>query len=58
MFVLKVGHEDTGSLSASDVEERKIRMLCKKNNAKGKLKTTGVFPPSALTLRYQLTIEQ
>ncbi|KFQ03650.1 hypothetical protein N329_13187, partial [Haliaeetus albicilla] len=34
LFVLKVGHEDTGSLSASDVEERKIRMLCKKNNAK------------------------
>lgn len=32
--VPKVGHEDTGSLSASDVEERKIRMLCKKNNAK------------------------
>ncbi|KFV56450.1 hypothetical protein N328_03771, partial [Gavia stellata] len=33
-FVLKLRHEDTRSLSASDVEERKIRMLCKKNNAK------------------------
>ncbi|KAM9273076.1 leucine-rich PPR motif-containing protein, mitochondrial [Cariama cristata] len=29
----KVSHEDT-SLSASNAEERKIRMLCKKNNAK------------------------
>ncbi|KFP65031.1 hypothetical protein N322_09470, partial [Cariama cristata] len=33
LFVLKVSHEDT-SLSASNAEERKIRMLCKKNNAK------------------------
>ncbi|KFQ39962.1 hypothetical protein N332_04766, partial [Mesitornis unicolor] len=33
-FVLKVRHEDTRSLSASYVDERKIRMLCKKNNAK------------------------
>ncbi|KFZ49659.1 hypothetical protein N321_14246, partial [Antrostomus carolinensis] len=33
-FVLKVIHEDSRSLSASYVEERKIRMLCKKNNAK------------------------
>ncbi|NWS58565.1 LPPRC protein, partial [Chunga burmeisteri] len=32
--VPKVSHEDTRSLSASNVEERKIRMLCKKNNAK------------------------
>ncbi|KFR06206.1 hypothetical protein Y956_07768, partial [Nipponia nippon] len=32
--ILKVRHEDTRSLSASNVEERKIRMLCKKNNAK------------------------
>ncbi|NXO51538.1 LPPRC protein, partial [Aramus guarauna] len=32
--VPKVRHEDTRSLSASNVEERKIRMLCKKNNAK------------------------
>ncbi|KFW68004.1 hypothetical protein AS28_15059, partial [Pygoscelis adeliae] len=34
LFVLKVRHEDTRSLSASNVEERKIRLLCKKNNAK------------------------
>ncbi|KFP52881.1 hypothetical protein N323_09538, partial [Cathartes aura] len=33
-FVLKVRREDTRSLSASNVEERKIRMLCKKNKAK------------------------
>ncbi|XP_010074662.1 PREDICTED: leucine-rich PPR motif-containing protein, mitochondrial, partial [Pterocles gutturalis] len=32
--VPKVRHEDTQSLSASNVEERKIRMLCKKSNAK------------------------
>ncbi|KAM6084795.1 leucine-rich PPR motif-containing protein, mitochondrial isoform 1-T1 [Theristicus caerulescens] len=32
--VPKVRHEDTRSSSASNVEERKIRMLCKKNNAK------------------------
>ncbi|XP_068273004.1 leucine-rich PPR motif-containing protein, mitochondrial [Nyctibius grandis] len=32
--VPKVRHEDTRSLRASDVEERKIRMLCKKSNAK------------------------
>ncbi|NXJ00400.1 LPPRC protein, partial [Psophia crepitans] len=32
--VPKVRHEDTRSLSASSVEERKIRMLCKTNNAK------------------------
>ncbi|XP_010189298.1 PREDICTED: leucine-rich PPR motif-containing protein, mitochondrial, partial [Mesitornis unicolor] len=32
--VPKVRHEDTRSLSASYVDERKIRMLCKKNNAK------------------------
>ncbi|NXN09184.1 LPPRC protein, partial [Indicator maculatus] len=30
----KVRREDTSSSSASSVEERKIRMLCKKNNAK------------------------
>ncbi|NXG74657.1 LPPRC protein, partial [Baryphthengus martii] len=30
----KTRHEDTRSFSASKVEERKIRMLCKKNNAK------------------------
>ncbi|NXE07594.1 LPPRC protein, partial [Lophotis ruficrista] len=30
----KVRHEETRSLRASNVEERKIRMLCKKNNAK------------------------
>ncbi|NXI45233.1 LPPRC protein, partial [Galbula dea] len=30
----KVRDEDTSSLSTSNVEERKIRMLCKKNNAK------------------------
>ncbi|KFM06912.1 hypothetical protein AS27_01430, partial [Aptenodytes forsteri] len=34
LFVLKVRYEDTRSLSASNVEERKIRLLCKKNNAK------------------------
>ncbi|KFP18327.1 hypothetical protein Z169_03123, partial [Egretta garzetta] len=34
LFVLKVTHEDTRSLSASNMEERQIRMLCKKNNAK------------------------
>ncbi|KFV70036.1 hypothetical protein N307_14457, partial [Dryobates pubescens] len=33
-FVLKVRCEDTSSSSASGVEERKIRMLCKKNSAK------------------------
>ncbi|KFV10405.1 hypothetical protein N340_13562, partial [Tauraco erythrolophus] len=33
LFVLKVRHEDTRSLSASNVEERKIRMLCGKKNA-------------------------
>ncbi|KAF1661288.1 Leucine-rich PPR motif-containing protein, mitochondrial, partial [Aptenodytes patagonicus] len=32
--VPKVRYEDTRSLSASNVEERKIRLLCKKNNAK------------------------
>ncbi|XP_037261250.1 leucine-rich PPR motif-containing protein, mitochondrial [Falco rusticolus] len=32
--VPKVRHEDTRSLSVSNVEERKIRMLCRKNNAK------------------------
>ncbi|KAM9383081.1 leucine-rich PPR motif-containing protein, mitochondrial [Phaethornis superciliosus] len=30
----KVRHEDTRSVVASNVEERKIRMLCKKNSAK------------------------
>ncbi|KAM6083028.1 leucine-rich PPR motif-containing protein, mitochondrial isoform 2-T2 [Chlamydotis macqueenii] len=30
----KVRHEETRSLRASNVEERKIRMLCKKNSAK------------------------
>ncbi|NXP82093.1 LPPRC protein, partial [Ramphastos sulfuratus] len=30
----KARHEDTSSPGASNVEERKIRMLCKKNNAK------------------------
>ncbi|KGL89691.1 hypothetical protein N301_04452, partial [Charadrius vociferus] len=34
LFVLKVRHEDTRTSSATNVEERKIRMLCKKNNAK------------------------
>ncbi|KFR09128.1 hypothetical protein N306_11656, partial [Opisthocomus hoazin] len=34
LFVLKDRREDTRIVSASDVEERKIRMLCKKNNAK------------------------
>jgi len=43
LFVLKDRREDTRIVSASDVEERKIRMLCKKNNAKGKLKTTVFF---------------
>ncbi|KFZ62387.1 hypothetical protein N338_03934, partial [Podiceps cristatus] len=33
-FFLKVTHEDTRSLSAPYMEERKIRMLCKKNSAK------------------------
>ncbi|XP_053918868.1 leucine-rich PPR motif-containing protein, mitochondrial [Cuculus canorus] len=32
--VPKVRHEDTKSSSTPNVEERKIRMLCKKNNAK------------------------
>ncbi|PKU48796.1 leucine-rich ppr motif-containing mitochondrial [Limosa lapponica baueri] len=32
--VPKVRHEETRSLRASNVEERNIRMLCKKNNAK------------------------
>ncbi|XP_051471570.1 leucine-rich PPR motif-containing protein, mitochondrial isoform X1 [Apus apus] len=32
--VPKVRHEDTRSLGVSTVEERKMRMLCKKNNAK------------------------
>ncbi|XP_074719678.1 leucine-rich PPR motif-containing protein, mitochondrial isoform X2 [Strix uralensis] len=32
--VPKVRHEDARSLTASNVEERKIKILCKKNNAK------------------------
>ncbi|XP_061847320.1 leucine-rich PPR motif-containing protein, mitochondrial isoform X2 [Colius striatus] len=32
--VPKIKHEDTRSLSTSNADERKIRMLCKKNNAK------------------------